>query len=310
MELRHLRYFVAVAEVENVSLAAQRLHVSQPPLSRQIRQLEDELGVALFKRTAKSVHLTKAGKIFELEARRILNRVDQAVAAAREAAGAQPRELRIGYAPSLTVKILPESLRTFSQHRPGVKIQLHDLSTSEMIGHLRSGTLDLALVVYPGKTALRGFAFRELDRYPACAILPVSHPLAHADRLDVKDLAGEPVIAFSRSDYPEYHGWLASLFKATGKRPKVSEEHESITGLIAAVEAGNGIAFGGTGVRDMAGTRLKIRELAPPAPPIVVGAIYDKEWRSPAMQELFDEIFDPNSGHVTPDPKPSPRQNR
>jgi DNA-binding transcriptional LysR family regulator len=141
MELRHLRYFVAVAEAENVSRAALKLHVSQPALSRQIRDLEDELGFLLLERSAKSVRLTDAGKTFQAEARAVLQRVDEALKTARAVAAGGRGELHVGYAPSLTVRILPPTLRAFQAGSPNVRVLLHDLSTEEMLARLRDGTL-------------------------------------------------------------------------------------------------------------------------------------------------------------------------
>jgi DNA-binding transcriptional LysR family regulator len=133
MELRHLRYFVAVAEEQNVTRAAARLHVSQPPLSRQIRDLEDELGVALFEHRAKSVRLTNAGRVFLTEAQAALRRVDEAVQAARAVASGKRGEIHVCYAPSLTVDILARALRFFQESNPGMRVQLHDYSTDEML---------------------------------------------------------------------------------------------------------------------------------------------------------------------------------
>src|SRR5580698_4288825 len=119
MELRHLRYFIAVAEEQNVTRAAARLHVSQPPLSRQIRDLEEELGVSLFRRTAKSLALTEAGKIFLNEARGVLLQTEKAVQAVRAVAAGDRGQMRVGYAPSLTVEILPKALREFEKTGAG-----------------------------------------------------------------------------------------------------------------------------------------------------------------------------------------------
>src|SRR5580692_9802350 len=147
MELRHLRYFVAVAEEQNVTRAAMRLHVSQPPLSRQIRNLEDELGVALFDHDANTVRLTTAGRTFLNEARAILRRAEGAVQMARDVAGGKRGEIQIGYAPSLTVELLPRALRYFRKSNPDVHVRLHDLSTQEMLRGLRDGKLQAALLV-------------------------------------------------------------------------------------------------------------------------------------------------------------------
>src|SRR5277367_5144578 len=147
MELRHLRYFVVVAEEQNVTRAAERLHVSQPPLSRQIRDLEEELGVELFRRTAKSLALTEAGKLFLIETRAVLLRVDQAVDAVRALASHHRGTLHVGYAPSLTVRLLPRTLMIFERAHPGVRVALHDLSTEESLDRLSSGKIDVALTV-------------------------------------------------------------------------------------------------------------------------------------------------------------------
>jgi DNA-binding transcriptional LysR family regulator len=120
VELRHLRYFVAVAEMENVSRAALKLHVSQPALSRQIRDLEDEIGFSLLERTAKSVRLTDAGRAFLDNARALLQNADEAVTKARAVASAEPTELHVGYSPTPTAKILPKILRAFQRKMPNV----------------------------------------------------------------------------------------------------------------------------------------------------------------------------------------------
>src|SRR5260370_3342653 len=133
MELRHLRYFIAVAEKENMTRAAAQLHVSQPPLSRQIRDLEDELGVALFDHGAKAVRLTEAGKVFLAEARAVVQRASEAVQAVKAVASGQRGEIHVGYAPSLTVELLPRALGFFQEANPGVRVQLHALSTQKLL---------------------------------------------------------------------------------------------------------------------------------------------------------------------------------
>src|ERR1700691_1512472 len=162
MELRHLRYFTAVAEEQNVTRAAARVHVSQPPLSRQIRDLEEELGVALFKRTAKSLELTEAGKLFLNEARAVLLRSDEAVQAVRAVAAGTRGQVRVGYAPSLTVEILPRVLKLFEHQQPGTRVSLHDCSTEEYGRLLSARKLDVALGVRPADRMWRGVTFEKL----------------------------------------------------------------------------------------------------------------------------------------------------
>src|SRR5580692_1009607 len=191
MELRHLRYFVAVAEEQNITRAALRLHLSQPPLSRQIRNLEDELGIALFDHEANAVRLTEAGRVFLTEARMILRHAEKAAQMAKEVAGGRRGDIQIGYAPSLTVEILPRALRHFRKSNPGVRVQLHDLSTQEMLHGLTDGKLHAALLVRVPPKMLAGLLFEELQRHAVCVALHPSHPLARARRVGLEHVAKE-----------------------------------------------------------------------------------------------------------------------
>jgi LysR family transcriptional regulator, benzoate and cis,cis-muconate-responsive activator of ben and cat genes len=286
MELRHLRYFTAVAEEENVSRAALKLHVSQPGVSRQIRDLEDEIGFPLFERSAKAVKLTPAGRVFLSEAKAVLQRAEDAVKKAKSVASGGGGEIHVGYAPSLTVRILPPALRQFQQALPAVRVKLHDLSTEEMLAQLRAGKLSVALLVQPPRAALRGLKFKELARYPMCAAVAPAHPLAKAKTLSLEKITREPLIGYSREDYPEYHSDLDRLFARVKHRPHIAEEHDGVTSLVAAVESGRGVALVPDCLACMVGPRLKIIPLAGIRCDVVVGAA----WRSehlPAAAEKF-----------------------
>ncbi len=287
MELRHLRYFVAVAEAENVTRAAAKLHVAQPAISRQIRDLEEELGLALLERSAKAVRLTEAGRVFLDEARAVLQRADEAVAAVRAVAGGVRGELHVGYAPSLTVQILPRALRSFQAEFPGVRVSLHDLSTEEMLSGLRAGTLDLVLGVEPTGEKPRGLRFHELARFSLCVAVAPGHPLARRRTLTRAQVAAEPLIAYSRADYPEYHDSLAEIFASSRRVPDIAEEHDSVSSLIAAVEAGRGVALIPSTMSCFAGPRLKVLPLTPATAPIVVGAVCRAGSVSIAVQKFI-----------------------
>jgi DNA-binding transcriptional LysR family regulator len=276
MELRHLRYFVIVAEEQNVTRAAERLHVSQPPLSRQIRDLEEELGVELFRRTAKSLALTEAGKIFLSEARAVLLRAEKAVQTVRAVAAGERGRLRVGYAPSLTVELLPKALRLFEKKCPGVRVTLHDLSTEECVQRLTSRKLDVALTVRPSESSMRGLSFAKLKSYPLCCAVIATHPLARRRSLRMTQLIQERFIVLSREDYPEYHDWLRELFLPAPFEPQLVQECDSATGMIAAVEAGRGVAIVSTSMKCLTGPRVKLVPFVPALPPVVVGALSTK----------------------------------
>ena len=287
MELRHLRYFVAVAGEENVSRAARKLHVSQPGLSRQIRDLEDEIGFQLLERSAKSVRLTAAGKVFLTEAREVLLHADAAVNKARAVAHGGSGEIHVGYAPSLTVQILPPMLRVFQGEFPHVRVTLHDLSSEEMLTQLGTKKLQVALTVRPPGKMLRGLSFVEIARYAMVVAVAPSHPLAKLKAITLQQVALEPLIGLNRKDYPEYHGDVKKLFAAVGRKPNFVEEHEGGTGIITAVEAGRGIALVPSSLACIVGARVKLISLKPALPPIPVGAVWLKENDSELVKKFI-----------------------
>ena len=274
MELRHLRYFVVVAEEQNVTRAAERLHLSQPPLSRQIRDLEEELGVELFRRTAKSLALTDAGKVFLGEARAVLLRADQAVDAVRAASKNCQGKLRVGYAPSLTAQFLPDALRSFQADFPSVHVALHDLSSEECRQRLAAGKLDLALTIEPPGAARRGLLFEPVARHAVfCAVGP-SHPLARKKSVRLKELAGEPFVVYAEEEYPEYVEWLQKVCRAAGFRPRITGEYDGATGLITAIESGRGIGIVAAPLKCLSGPRLIFLPVQPRLPSLAMGAVY------------------------------------
>ncbi len=277
MELRHLRYFVAVAETQNISQAAAKLNVSQPPLSRQIRDLEEELGVALFERSAKAVRLTESGRVFLGEAQAVLQRAAEAIIAVKAAAGGCLGEIHVGFAPSLTVEILPLALRRFQEANPGVKVTLHDLSSEELRHGLRERKLNLALTVSDPHQRPRGLQFIPLREYAICVALSPTHPLASAKSVRLSQAAQDRLIAYSRQEYPEYHEWLGELFSKQPSGPQVAEEHASVTSLIAAIEAGRGIAIVPSCLSCLAGPRLTLKPLLPAPTPLHVGILHRRE---------------------------------
>src|SRR6266481_2841007 len=276
VELRHLRYFVAVAEAENVLRAAtQKLHVSQPAVSRQIRDLEDELGVQLFERTGKAVSLTDAGRVFLREARAVLERTDEA-------------ELHVGYSPLPGAQILPVVLRAFQQAMPDVHVRLHDWSNEQIAVGLRDGRLKVALVARALKRRPFGdFRFEELLREHIRLAVPPNHPFAQRRSVSLADAAQQLFVGLTREDYPDYHGYLATLFASVKNKPQVIEEHDGMTSVVSAVEAGTGVAVALEAFSYTFGNRVKLVRLTPEPKPISFGIAARKGRLSPATEKFW-----------------------
>ena len=288
MELRHLRYFVAVAEAENVLRAAtQKLHVSQPAVSRQIRDLEDELGAQLFERTGKSVRLTEAGFLFLKEARAVLERTNEAVRSVRAFAQAGETELHVGYTPALRAQIVSPTLRAFQREMPKVHVKLHDWSNEKIVTGLRDGRLQLAFTVRPSKRGgSRDLRFEELRREQVRLAVPPTHPFAQRRSVSLADAAKEAFVGLTREDFPDYNAYLAAIFAPVKNKPRVIEEHDSMTSVISAIEAGTGVGISMDALSYSFVSRVKLVRLTPEPKPLSLGIATRKGKLSPATEKF------------------------
>jgi DNA-binding transcriptional LysR family regulator len=283
-----LRYFVAVAEMENVSRAALKLHVSQPALSRQIRDLEDEIGFSLLERTAKSVRLTDAGRSFLDNARALLQNADEAVLKARAVARAEPTELHVGYSPTPTAEILPKALRAFQRAMPNVHVRLYDWSMKDILEGVRDGRLQLGLIVPPTKASgLQDLRYEELFHERVCVAVAPQHPFARRRAVPIAEVAAEPLIGLTREDYPNFYDYLSILFSKLKQKPRVVEEYDSFSGIISAVEAGTGVAIGADVFGHSFGNRVKLLHITPEPKPIPVGIVGTKGRLSSAAEKFW-----------------------
>jgi DNA-binding transcriptional LysR family regulator len=293
MELRHLRYFVAVAEDLNFTKAAARLRVAQPALSRQMQSLEDEIGVDLLKRSPRGVTLTAEGKLFFDEARQVIARMDESVNKVRALARGEYGELHVGYAPSASVEILPPALADFKKGAPHVKIVLHELTSNEMAEGLRRGTLDLSIMVRPTEENAVGLEFELIESYPFCVALPPLHPLAKLKRVPIARLVHEPLVSLRRGEYSDFHRLLLLMFAGLEPQPCIVAECDSGSSLFAEVEAGHGLALLPTVYHHVLCNRLELRPLIPgdlPAMDIVVGRA-TKGDLTPAAEKFLRELL-------------------
>src|SRR6204780_1431896 len=212
MELRHLRYFLVVAEALSFTKAAAQLRVAQPALSRRVQDLEDEIGVDLLKRSPRGVTLTAEGKLFLEKTRHLLKLADESVEQVRALARGQFGDLHIGYSPSPTVEILPPALAAFQKAFPHVNVLLHDASQRELAEGLQNGTLELA--VTPGNSNLQteGIEFEVLRSYPLSVAVAKTHPLARLKAIPLEKVGAEPIVGFARKDYPDYFLFIERIF--------------------------------------------------------------------------------------------------
>lgn len=241
MELRHYTSFVAVAEELHFRRAAERLHVSQPPLSRRISQLEAELGVQLFERTSRRVALTAAGEAFLDEARRVLAAVDRSITTVRRVGAGEIGRLALGFVASAVADLLPHILHRFRSVAPDVEVELRELTTKLQIEALTAGTIDVGIArdLDDGE----GLACVPIRTEPLIAALPAGHRLAATRVIQLAELADEPFIVLPRASIPRVHDHVLSLCRTAGFSPTVAQEAQQFPTILSLVEAQIGIAI-------------------------------------------------------------------
>jgi DNA-binding transcriptional LysR family regulator len=243
MELRHLRYFVGVAEALSFTKAAEKLHTAQPSLTRQIKDLEEELGVRLLNRTKQQVTLTDEGRSFLVDAKRVLALAAETVESVRRLRSGETRALNVGYVSNLFYDLLPNTLSSFHQSFPAVSVNLFDLSCGEQFRALEDGKLDLGFVGLHEAIARRGLEFRSIASYKTVAALPNDNPLVSHPTVELKALASMFFIGMSEASYPGYRDWLTRTCRRAAFTPKVLQDVDLERTMIHAVAAGLGVAL-------------------------------------------------------------------
>jgi DNA-binding transcriptional LysR family regulator len=241
MELRHLRYFLTVARTLNFTRAAEELHMAQPPLSRQIRELEAELGVTLFDRQGRQVLLSSAGQVFAERARRILADTDSAIVDSQRAARGDIGRVAVGFFEHIAYTLLPPLLREFQHRYPAVSVELRWFSSAEQIGALNRGDVDLAFVrALPSDAELNSVLLLQERFYVAIA---KDHPLAAKRQISIKDCKELRVINYRKDVAPDYHATINQLCGAAGFSPSASFEAGQIYASLGLVSAGFGVTL-------------------------------------------------------------------
>lgn len=241
MELRHLRYFLTVAETLNFTRAAERLHIAQPPLSRQIRELEEELGVDLFDRRGKRILLSSAGEIFADRARRILAAADSAVIDSQRAARGEIGHIAVGFFEHIAYTLLPTLIREFQERFPDVSVELRWFTAAEQANALTRGEVDIAFVrSMPSDADLKAALILE---EPFVVAIAEDHPLAAKREISIADCAQMRVINYSKSVAPDYHAIINQLCALGGFAPSPRFEVGQIYASLGLVSSGFGVAL-------------------------------------------------------------------
>lgn len=281
MEQRHLRQFVAVAEELHFTRAAKRLCVAQPALSGQIRRLERELGVELFRRTRRRVELTEAGRVFLEEARRSLAQLEWAVEAARRAGRGEVGRLALGFVGPATYSVLPPLLSAFHRRYPDVELDVTEMNSGLQLPALTAGRLQLGFLRPPAHAD--GLRLETVLREGVGVALPRGHRLAAASRVPASDLAGERLLLFRRDLEPTLFDAYAQYFAEVEATPRIVQLANPLHLILALVAAGLGIALVPAAIRNLRYPDIVYRPLTPQPPRVALAAAWRPDDPSPVL---------------------------
>lgn len=283
MELRQLRYFIAVAEEMNITRAAQRLHMTQPPLSRQLQLIEDEIGLPLFERGARPLKLTDAGRVLYAQARRVLEQADELAPLTRRLAQAAER-IVIGFVPSMLYGALPEVIRAFREAAPAVELSLIEMFTLEQLGALKGGRIDIGFgrLRFDDDRLVREVLVEER----LIAALPDGHPLAAPDAsISLADIAGQTLIVYPSTPRPSFADQQLSALRDGGLAPAAVHEVRELQTALGLVAAQVGVSLVPESVEGVRVKGVAYRRLPEPVAtsPIILSRRLHDESRATAL---------------------------
>ncbi len=297
MELSHLRYFIAVAEQLNFSRAAERVNVSQSALSQQIRNLELELGIALFRRTKRRVELTDAGSILLEGTRQALVQIEESVRMAREAGGAEPSRLKVGFPEYANYTPIADILQTFQQQHPNIRLEQHEVLTlQETLGHareLREGMLDVGFLLLPIEDDK--LEIEPALRIELVAALPEGHPLSAWPELPLRTLARERLILFSRHFHPGCYDYIVECCRESGFSPILvrTDEPQLYSGATTYRMVATGVGIGIVARPRVSAYRpagVVFRALREPTPTLDLVAAWRRNNASPNLRAFLEIV--------------------
>lgn len=289
MELRHLRYFIAVAEELHFSKAAEKLHIAQPPLSQQIQQLEAELGVELFQRkTKRQVQLTDAGRLFLQEAYQLLAQLELAIQMTRRVGRGEVGQLRVGFISSVTYDVLPAILRQFRERFPDVELVLLELTTIEQEQALRENRIEVGFVHPPLEDDT--LSWECIQQQPLIVALPESHPLAKQERVKVSQLAEEFFILFPRQKGLGLYDRIITFCQQADFTPKVGQQAIQMQTIIGLVSAGMGIAIVPSCLQNLQRFGVVYRCFEEETPLVEVAVTWRNEEETPIVRQFLQVV--------------------
>jgi DNA-binding transcriptional LysR family regulator len=297
MKFRHLEYFVAAAEELNFTRAADRLHVSQPPFSKQIHDLEGELGIELFERRRKGVALTPAGKSFLIDARRILEDCDASIRKAQRINRGEIGDLAIGYMSALTHDFLGKALEVWRLTSPGIVFDCIEMDSVSQERALLEGRIAVGILVPSDRPVLELLQVRVLTKHPALLALPKSHPHADKPEIPLSLLKEEAFIGLNRM-YPNYGEWLSKVCRRVGFKPRIVKEADGAASALAFVAAGFGVAVVSEPLQKIPAKDVIFRDLAPEDRAWVpVGAVWKPDALTAPVASRFIDVLTQTCGN-------------
>jgi DNA-binding transcriptional LysR family regulator len=289
MELRHLRYFVTVAEELNVSRASARLRISQPAVSRQLRDLEQELGVDLFDRRNSKLKLTPAGETFLAHARDLLRRSQDAASQMAAFRPQSRRTVTVGYIAPVLATVTP-ALRAFGQKNPDVEVVLREMTPGDQVQALRDSRIDLALPGNPCPELAHEFEVAILEQIPFEAVLPDNHLLALRKRIGLAELKDDNFIGFDEDRFPGRNDLICRACQEVGFTPRLVHRVESLSALLAKVAAGDGVTLTPREVGQLPHPGAVLIPLKAPFPSAASAAVFRKGEPKPAVVDLMASL--------------------
>lgn len=292
MELRHLRYFIAVGESLHFGRAAEQLHMSQPPLTRQIQQLEQELGVALFARTNRRVELTAVGQLFLAEAKPLLTQFDSLKHHVSEAAGGRMGKLAIGFISVADYHVLPSMLREFQSRFPSVTLNLREATTDLQIESLRKNEIDVGIILAPLTDP--SLQFQPLFQEELVAVLPSTNENSStpspARAISMHSLADQPFVMFPRHSAPGLYDAIIGACDRAGFAPRVAQEAIQMQTIISLVSVGMGVALVPASLTNLGRAGVSYRPLKEKSPLVTTGLAWKNSNSSPTLRAFLDLV--------------------